>query len=114
MEKLEAEQLHRKEQNSKLESRKEEEKRHFWDREEIFEPLKRFMVNLELPAEKVSSYFKVKTADNTSGESTWSWLAWHLFFLTPTHPPICCGLIFILVRNFQTSLTFIFLCLRSW
>ena len=70
MEKLEAEQLHRKEQNSKLESRKEEEKRHFWDREEIFEPLKRFMVNLELPAEKVSSYFKVKTADNTSGEST--------------------------------------------
>lgn len=60
MEKLEAEQEKRRQQTSKLESRKEQEKRHFWDCEELFEPLKRFMVNLELPVERVSSYFKDK------------------------------------------------------
>ncbi|KAL9989607.1 hypothetical protein ACROYT_G004174, partial [Oculina patagonica] len=59
-EKLEAEQEKRRQQNSKLENRKEEEKRHFWDCEELFEPLKRFVVNMELPVEKVSSYFKEK------------------------------------------------------
>ena len=67
MEKMEAEQERRKQQNLKLESRMEEEKRHFWDREEIFGPLKNFMVNIELPAERVSSYFKEKI-DNTQGE----------------------------------------------
>lgn len=67
MEKMEAEQERRKQQNLKLESRIEEEKRHFWDGEEIFGPLKNFMVNIELPAERVSSYFNEKI-DNTQGE----------------------------------------------
>lgn len=67
MEKLETEQEKKTQQNSKLENRKEEEKRHFWDCEELFEPLKRFMVNMELPTERVSSYFKDK-GDNRQGE----------------------------------------------
>lgn len=68
MENLEAEQEKRKQKNSELESRIEGEKRHFWDREEIFEPLKRFMENVELPAERVSSYFK-EQSHSTQGES---------------------------------------------
>ena len=63
MEKLEAEQEKRKQQNSKLERKHEEEKRHFWDHEEIFKPLKHFMVNLELPEERVSCYFREKIDD---------------------------------------------------
>lgn len=68
MKKLETEQEKRRKQNSNLENRKEEEKRHFWDCKEIFEPLKSFMVNVELPTERVSSYFKDK-GDNTHGSS---------------------------------------------
>lgn len=67
IEKLEAEQEKRKQKNCDLESRIEEEKRHFWDRGEIFEPLKPFMENMELPVERVSSYFKEKT-DDAQGE----------------------------------------------
>lgn len=67
MEKLETEQEKRRQQNSKLEKRKEEEKRRFWDCKELFEPLKRFMVNMELPTERVSSYFKDK-GDNRQSE----------------------------------------------
>ena len=68
MKKLETEQEKRRKQNSNLENRKEEEKRHLWDCKEIFEPLKSFMVNVELPIERVSSYFKDK-GDNTHGSS---------------------------------------------
>ena len=68
MEKLEGEQEKRMQQTSELENRKEEEKRHFWDCEEFFEPLKHFMVNMELPAERVSSYFKDKSDSSTQGE----------------------------------------------
>lgn len=67
MEKLETEQEKRRQQTSELENRKEEEKRHFWDCKELFEPLKHFMVNMELPTERVSSYFKDK-GDNRQGE----------------------------------------------
>lgn len=67
MEKLQAEQETRKQKNSELESRTEEEKRHFWDCEEIFEPLKTFMEKIELPVERISSYFKEK-ANNTQGD----------------------------------------------
>ena len=63
MEKLEAEQEKRKQQNSKLERKNEEEKRHFWDNEGIFKPLEHFMVNLELPEERVSCYFREKIDD---------------------------------------------------
>jgi len=63
MEKLEAEQEKRKQQNSKLERKNEEEKRHFWDHEKIFKPLEHFMVNLELPEERVSCYFREKIDD---------------------------------------------------
>ena len=63
MEKLEAQQEKRKQQNSKLERKNEEEKRHFWDNEEIFKPLEHFMVNLELPEERVSCYFREKIDD---------------------------------------------------
>lgn len=66
MEKLETEQEKRRQQNSKLEKRKEEEKRRFWDCKELFEPLRRFMVNMELPTERVSSYFKDKGDDRQS------------------------------------------------
>ena len=64
---LEAEQKNRKQKKCDLESRIEEDKRHFWDREEIFEPLKHFIENIELPAERISSYFKEKS-DNMQGE----------------------------------------------
>ena len=64
---LEAEQENRKQKNCDLESRIEEDKRHFWDREEIFEPLKHFIENIELPAERISSYFK-EESDNMQGE----------------------------------------------
>ena len=65
MKKLEAEQEKRKQKNSMLDRKIEEEKRHFWDREEIFEPLKYFMQKIELPVERVSSYFKgVNTQDD--------------------------------------------------
>lgn len=67
MEKLEAEQEKRRQQNSRLENRKEEEKRHFWDSEELFEPLKPFMENMQLPSERLSSYFKNKR-DSAQGE----------------------------------------------
>ena len=67
IENLEAEREKRKQKNCDVESRIEEEKRHFWDRGEIFEPLKQFMENIELPAERVSSYFKEKT-DDVQGE----------------------------------------------
>lgn len=67
VEKLEAEQEKRRQQSCKLENRKEEEKRHFWDCIELFEPLKRFMVKLELPEERVSCYFKDK-GDSEQGE----------------------------------------------
>ena len=60
MEKLENELEKRRRQNSKLEERKEEQKRHFWEREELFEPLKPFMENIELPSETVSPYFREK------------------------------------------------------
>ena len=60
MGKLENELEKRRRQNSKLEERKEEEKRHFWEREELFEPLKPFMENIELPSERVSPYFREK------------------------------------------------------
>lgn len=63
IEKLEAEQEKRKQQNAKLERKNEEEKRHFWDNEEIFKPLEHFMVNLELPEERVSYYFREKIDD---------------------------------------------------
>lgn len=63
IEKLEAEQEKRKQQNSKLERKNEEGKRHFWDHEEIFKPLEHFMVNLELPEERVSYYFREKIDD---------------------------------------------------
>ena len=69
MEKLETEQEKRRKQNSKLENRKEEEKRHFWDCKEIFEPLKRFMGNIELPTERVSSYFKDKGDNRQSSRN---------------------------------------------
>ncbi|KAJ7378884.1 hypothetical protein OS493_019575 [Desmophyllum pertusum] len=65
MEKLEGEQEKRMQQTSEFENRKEEEKRHFWDCEEFFEPLKHFMVNMALPAERVSSYFKDKSDSST-------------------------------------------------
>ncbi|XP_068739961.1 uncharacterized protein [Montipora capricornis] len=61
MKKLEAEQEKRKQKNSMLDRKIEEEKRHFWDQEEIFEPLKYFMQKIELPVERVSSYFKVSS-----------------------------------------------------
>jgi len=67
MEILETEQEKRRKQNSKLENRKEEEKKHFWDCKELFEPLKRFMINMEFPPERLSSYFKDK-GDNRQGE----------------------------------------------
>ena len=66
MEKLEAEQVKRKQRNSVVDSKIEEEKRHFWDRDEIFEPLKPLMQKLELPAERISPYFK--EANNKDGE----------------------------------------------
>jgi len=69
MEKLETEREKRRKQNSMVENRKEEEKKHFWDCKELFEPLKRFMVNMELPTERLSSYFKDK-GDNRKGELT--------------------------------------------
>ncbi|PFX28118.1 uncharacterized protein LOC111326621 [Stylophora pistillata] len=69
MEKLEAELEKRRQQGSKLAERKEEEKRHFWNSEELYEPLKPFMENIELPSERVSSYFKDKRDRKQANES---------------------------------------------
>ncbi|XP_029180106.2 uncharacterized protein LOC114947635 [Acropora millepora] len=68
MEKLEAEQVKRKQRNSVVDSKIEEEKRHFWDRDEIFEPLKPFMQKLELPAERISPYFKEANNKDVSSD----------------------------------------------
>ena len=87
MEKLEAEQEKRKQQNSKLERKNEEEKRHFWDHEEIFKPLEHFMVNLELPEERVSCYFREKVDDVLGGECKNYMLKMHGSICTCNHAP---------------------------
>ncbi|EDO34508.1 predicted protein [Nematostella vectensis] len=49
LEKLEDEKTKRKQKKVNVETKNEEEKRKFWDCEEIYEPLKKYMDELKLP-----------------------------------------------------------------
>ena len=47
--------------NSRMEN-KDEETRKLWDCEELYEPMKQFMVDIDLPIQKTSQYFGRKQA----------------------------------------------------
>ena len=69
-ENLEDEQEKRRLQKVKLESKREDDKREFWDNDRLYEPMKHFLQNMDLPAEKLSPYFRSQSSDCEKGEAT--------------------------------------------
>ena len=66
---LETEKEHKRQRKVKIETKKEEETKHFWDNEELYEPLSSYMETIDLPPEVTSSYFT--NSDRRSDKGTY-------------------------------------------